>query len=180
MKRIKQINESKKLIFDGFMRLLDKKNFDDISISEIAEESGVARMTLYRHFNEKEDIILFAFELNLNKAIKIMEQAEEPSLMDLLVFRFKALQDSSYTKILAKHNKLNKLFQTIGKEFVHYFSNLLPDSKDIYENTFMAGGIDAMTELWIQNGMNESPEYMAKKTLTILNMFHQIKTNKMQ
>lgn len=172
MKRIKQINESKQLIFEGFMRLLEYNDYEEIRISEIVKEAGVVRMTLYRHFKEKEDIIIFAFEQSFNKAIKIVEQTENSSIIDLLIFRFSTLKESPYTNILAKHNKLNKLFQTIGKEFAHHFRALLPEIDDMYNRTFLVGGIDAMTELWIQEGMKESPENMAKKVLMIFNLFN--------
>jgi AcrR family transcriptional regulator len=171
MKRIKQINESKKMIFDGFMRLLEVKDFDEISISEIAKEACVTRMTIYRHFSEKEDIILFTFEQSFKKALDILARADKPTLERLLIFRFKALQDSPYTKILDKHNKLSKLFQTIGKEFVNHFYNIIPELEDKYEMSFIAGGIDTVTELWIRSGMKESPEDMASKVSEMLNLF---------
>jgi len=169
MKRIKQINESKQLILDGFMRLLESKDYENITLSEIAEASCVVRMTLYRHFEDKEDIILFAFEQNFNKAVKMIEQKENATILDLLIFRFKTLKESPYTDVLAKHSKLNKLFQTIGKEFANSFSALFPNVEDQYFRSFLSGGVDAMTELWIQEGMKELPEKMAKRVLMIIN-----------
>ncbi len=171
MKRIKQINESKQMILDGFMRLLEYEKYDQITVSQIAQESGVTRMTLYRHFKEKEDIIIFAFEQNLDKALKHLDQVDNPSLQTLLEYRFKLLKESKYTSILAKQNKLNKLSQTLGKQFIHHFDSIIPEFREEYDKAFVAGGIDAMTVLWINNGMIESPEYMALKVLRVFDLF---------
>ena len=49
--REKQINESKRLIVDGFFSLLDEKDYSKVTMSNIAEKAMVSRMTLYRYFN---------------------------------------------------------------------------------------------------------------------------------
>lgn len=152
------------------MRLLELKEFDEITITEIAKEAGVVRMTLYRHFAEKEDILLYVFEENLDIALSIIEEKENPSLFDLLSFRFKTLKESPYTVMLSKHNQLSKLLKSFGKRNAYHFSNLLTGLNEIYIESFMVGGIDAMTELWIQNDMKEDPDLMAKKVLKILTL----------
>ncbi len=171
MKRIKQINESKQMILDGFMRLLEYDKYDQITVSQIAQESGVTRMTLYRHFKEKEDIIIFAFEQNLEKALIHIDQVDNPSLQTLLEYRFRLLKESKYTSILGNQNKLNKLSQTLGKQFIHHFANIIPEFAEEYDKAFILGGIDATTVLWIQNGMKESSEYMASILLKAFGLF---------
>jgi AcrR family transcriptional regulator len=171
MKRIKQINESKELIISALVMLLTEKSYDDITISEIAKVAGVARMTVYRHFDEKEDIILTIFEKNLLKILDLMEKIDDPSLMDLLIFRFKVLKESPYTEILAKHEILKKLSQTVRKGNAHHFQELMFKPGNTRVRTFITGGIRAMTESWIKSGMKETPEYMAGEIVKILNCF---------
>ncbi len=173
MKRIKQINESKELILKAFIRILEKKKFEDITISDIAKEAGVVRMTFYRHFDKKEDIIIFIFEQHVDKALNIMEKKGFNSTKDLLNFRFQTIKESPYIELILNHNELNKLFQTLGKKNIHQFKALIPDLNDIYKASFMNGGINAMTKLWIQNGMKESPEEMSTKVMKILNLFQE-------
>lgn len=168
MKRIKQVNESKEIIYKALMDLLLEKNLEDITMTEIAKKAQVVRMTLYRHFKEKEDIILFGFDRNLSKVLDAMKKKQNPTLMDLLVLRFKILQESPYTNILAKNHKLDKLFQTIGARNIHHFSDILPKVSTPYENAFIAGGIDTLTKLWIENGMKESYKDMATEVLDII------------
>lgn len=36
---------------------LNKKNYENITITDIAERAGVTRITFYRNFNTKDDIV---------------------------------------------------------------------------------------------------------------------------
>ena len=39
-------------------KLMEKKDFEKISVGEIAEVAGVHRATFYRHFTSKEDVVV--------------------------------------------------------------------------------------------------------------------------
>ena len=53
----KQREESRKMIETGLFELMREKDFDKITVSEIAERSDVARRTFYRLYKSKEDVI---------------------------------------------------------------------------------------------------------------------------
>ena len=48
-------------LINGLIVLLSEKCFDDISVSEICEASGVHRATFYKHFNDKFEFLNFCF-----------------------------------------------------------------------------------------------------------------------
>ena len=48
----------KKCIVDALLILMNEKDFDDISITEICNKAGVSRMAYYRNYYTKKDIIL--------------------------------------------------------------------------------------------------------------------------
>ncbi|GMQ55919.1 TetR/AcrR family transcriptional regulator [Vallitalea sediminicola] len=168
MKREKQIKESKDLIKNALFRLLEVKDLTEITMSEIAKEAGLVRMTLYRHFKEKEQILLYCFETYLQQVLIEIGNQENPSLNDLLRFRFKVLKESPYTNLLMKCDQLDKLSQRIGKKFSENFRELLPTIDDIYLKEFVVGGIDAITIQWIEGGMKESYVEMADKITKII------------
>jgi AcrR family transcriptional regulator len=74
MKRIKQINESKNLILEAMYKLLLTFDLDAVTMTQIAREADVVRMTLYRHFKTKEDILLYGFELSMKKLASAMDK----------------------------------------------------------------------------------------------------------
>ncbi|MBN1685210.1 MAG: helix-turn-helix transcriptional regulator, partial [Spirochaetales bacterium] len=67
MKRQKQIDESKQMLAAAFSDLLRERDFNKITLSEIADRAGVTRMTLYRLFKSKEKIILHLAQRSLDE-----------------------------------------------------------------------------------------------------------------
>ncbi len=61
LKREKQILISKNMIKDALFEILMEKDFRDITISEITRRAKVGRMTFYRNFSRKEEIVVFFF-----------------------------------------------------------------------------------------------------------------------
>ncbi len=53
---------SKAWIADAFYALLQKKDYDSITVSEIAQKADLSRRTFYRAFESKQDSILYLFE----------------------------------------------------------------------------------------------------------------------
>ena len=57
MRTVKEAEERKNEILDVAERLFGTKSFDNTSTSDILNEVGIARGTLYYHFKSKEDIL---------------------------------------------------------------------------------------------------------------------------
>lgn len=73
MRVVKEAEERRNEILDVAERLFVTKGFDQTSITDILNEIGIARGTLYYHFNSKEDI-LDAIISRITK--KLVAQAE--------------------------------------------------------------------------------------------------------
>lgn len=58
----KQKELSKEWITDAFFTLLKKKDYESITVSEIAKKADLSRRTFYRVFDCKQDIITYMFE----------------------------------------------------------------------------------------------------------------------
>ena len=48
---------AKDYIIEALLQLLKKHSFEDITVTDIANKAGVTRVTFYRNFNSKEEII---------------------------------------------------------------------------------------------------------------------------
>src|ERR1700752_1020493 len=48
-----RIRRTRRLLQDALQKLLEKKEFDDISVQDIAEAATVNRATFYDHYNDK-------------------------------------------------------------------------------------------------------------------------------
>lgn len=65
---------SKKWIADAFYTLLKKKDYADITVSEIAQKADLSRRTFYRAFGGKSDIIFYLFESIFPDYIAALDQ----------------------------------------------------------------------------------------------------------
>ena len=53
------VEKTKNKIVDSTLALIDKKPFPQVTTKEIAEKSGIAEVTLFRHFVNKESILSY-------------------------------------------------------------------------------------------------------------------------
>src|SRR6201996_3508630 len=52
-----RVLRSRRMLMDALLRLLNRKEFDDISIQEIADEAGLNRATFYLHYPDKNALL---------------------------------------------------------------------------------------------------------------------------
>ncbi|MGL5069338.1 MAG: TetR/AcrR family transcriptional regulator [Sarcina sp.] len=57
MNRKEKAELTRKKLFETAIKLINEKGYDNITVSEICKESGVAKGTFYVHFESKEDIL---------------------------------------------------------------------------------------------------------------------------
>ena len=168
MSRKNQINESKELITQALIRLLNEKPLTAISMTDIANEADVVRMTLYRHFKSKEEIILYIVETKIEDLMKQMGGKSELTIYNLILFRFKILRVSPFTKMLYECNQLDKLFSIIRTHVMNKLQLISHINYEPFFLDFLEGGIDKVTEIWITEGMQIPPDEMAKRVYKLV------------
>ena len=52
-------------VVEGLWELLEDKSFEKISVSELVERAGIGRVTFYRNFSNKEEILKRSFNMEL-------------------------------------------------------------------------------------------------------------------
>ena len=77
MKRYKQIEESKKMIQEALLQLLQEHNMNEISISMIARKAKIGRNTFYNHYQKKEDVLYDIMRQILNEARSAIKKEGE-------------------------------------------------------------------------------------------------------
>jgi len=154
-------------IFFALMQLMEKKKFDDITITEITNRAGVSRMSYYRNYVEKKEIILsYMDELFETYWENIHSKPQDDFQSACLYFNyfrenkkllFHILESGLTQFILEKHNLY---LQTIFKDL--YNQVTLESTKEKYVIDFLSGGLFKTLISWAEGGMQESNEYMAK------------------
>ena len=64
--RDKQNQRTKRSIVDAFLRILDKKSYDRITVQDILEETPISRSSFYTYFRDKHEIAEYLQQIMLD------------------------------------------------------------------------------------------------------------------
>ncbi|MEI3164125.1 MAG: TetR/AcrR family transcriptional regulator [Lachnospirales bacterium] len=173
MSKNKQLQKSKKWIIDALYKLMSIKPYNSITIKEIAEKAGVSRLTFYRNFESKENILEINFQNMFSIFLEEIENSNIIDVRDLLVIIFKQWdKNRSHLEALIDNHLENILY----KPFVGYLDILFDkfniDYKiDIIQKHFLAGGLFFSMIEWVKY-TNKTPEEMADLILEIMKISH--------
>jgi len=105
-----RIIKTKKILFDSLLKLMKKKNFEKIKISDICEESLINRSTFYAHYEDKYELLIDLFEEQKKVLLKEFEDNEnkifsKEYLMELLNILIDHIDENreTYSAILANN-----------------------------------------------------------------------------
>lgn len=81
----RRIAKTQEALKKAVIELMTEKNFDDITIQEIADRADVNRGTIYLHYQDKFDLLDRLIESHLNEMGEMDEWACELEWKDALV-----------------------------------------------------------------------------------------------
>ena len=150
----------KKQITNALLILLKEKELKDISISEITTAAQVSRISFYRNYDDKDNIIKEYISITLNEwninHPKTIEHTEDDILGDIFAY-------------ITEYKDFYLLLRDRG--IFYFLKDIIMDAlgpKDEYPNfgaytaAFIANGIYGWIEEWFLRGMQESGEEMTK------------------
>ncbi len=135
MRVVKEAEERKNEILDVAERLFGTKGFDNTSTSDILNETGIARGTLYYHFQSKEEILDAMIRRMMNrlidKAETIAAQKDVPVLRRLTMMLLSLnVSDGQFGQEVLKqmHKPQNALMhQKIEKRLLSDINPIISD-----------------------------------------------------
>lgn len=149
-------------ITNALFDLLEEKEYQNISITDIVNKAGLSRVTYYRHFKTKEDIVLRFFKITKDKFIKQISlnnldssQNYELIILGLFLF-FKA--NIKANKCLRKAGLESELLKFLSNEFLEN----LPVKLDKYVAYFVAGALYNVLINWLDNDCKDSIDVVSK------------------
>lgn len=169
MKRQKQITESMDMIADAFVRLLQEHDFKDLTLSEIAAAAGVNRMTLYRHFQSKERIVLYCASKTLQE--QAARNAREGKLpRDLIEERLQWLSELPQLPMLMQSRQIEELlddFQVTAHRSAleQFFGRRSADDPNLFH--FYFGGVNRIVKEWLLGGCRQSAAEITESIVSL-------------
>ena len=152
----------KDCISTSLIILMQEKHFDDISITEITQKAGVSRMSYYRNFIQKEDILdqhmQSLFTEYMNQRHKYGEDAYSRFLVGYEFFK----ENKDFIIALEKSNLSGIALNKLNEFMKDYYVDDLNNTTHVYKFYNYFGAMYNSAKMWILNGLNESPEELAK------------------
>ena len=144
-------------ITTALIQMLETQSFEEISVTEVVKKAGVCRVSFYRNFDSKEDV--------LRKHLK--------ALLDEWARQYEGRTDYNLVQAIFEHYYKNRnlcilLYRRglshISLESVKEACGAKPEQPNVvaYTSAFIAFGLYGWIEEWFKRGMQESPEEMAR------------------
>ncbi len=172
----RRVRKTRRILRECLTRLLKEKKIQDITVRELADMADINRGTFYLHYKDVFDL-LEQIEQELTEKLEdildhhsVEELLSRPSLLfsDL----YPTVQENAdiITILIGENGDLN---------FVNRIKAILRDrclqkwltsnyscSTDLLEaySAFIISGCVGIVQYWLETGMKESPEQMAKAT----------------
>lgn len=167
---MKQSERSKQWIADSLLILIKDTPYHQISITDIMEKAGLSRLTFYRNFESKEDILRFHFDRVFSAYISSV-QVDEFDLEQALSQCFRFWQN---LKDDIKVHLKNDLHSIMYRPMEQYLNIVLTkgqynDSFTPIQKRFIVGGLFASMVYLVDEPSEQSPEELARAVLEILN-----------
>jgi AcrR family transcriptional regulator len=163
--------QSRQWFWDAFLELLQEKDYQKITIAEIAQRADLDRRTFYRSFHGKEGLIKWYFQKMLDQYHDVLYQQAQPLPLQtgLTLFLNFWLERRRTIQILIQ-NKLTFYFLEIWtKEAIenyHLFTESWRTSGSAIEityiETFITGGLWEIINVWLAKDHPENPKEIIK------------------
>ncbi|AQS06409.1 TetR/AcrR family transcriptional regulator [Clostridium beijerinckii] len=158
---------TKESILGALMSLMEKKDFKNISITELSQKAGVSRMAFYRNYSIMEDILIDHLDDMFREYSTLLNHKEISNYEMTRLFFYYFRQHQKFIENLLR-SKLTHLMLERSIEFFNICSKTITCTMDCspefekYNIGFIAGGFFNVLMIWCKSGMTESDEKMAE------------------
>lgn len=181
---------TKKMILTAFMQLVENKGYEQITVSDIANEAMINRATFYAHFKDKQDVYDYIFNQAFETFISVLtpiqightNRLQLQSIQVILTNAYEKIQQNrAFFKIILNANGTNylreKLVPLLQSTYAQVFEKL-----EVHENDFIVPTdfiIEYMTSTfitslywWIHQESQFTPKQMAQLTIKLVGSNH--------
>lgn len=143
----------------ALLELLKTKELRDIPVSEIADAAGVHRVSFYRNFESKEDILRAHIQRLFRGWAEERDDWDGAPLRELILAVFTHLETRRELYGLLNERGLVYLLKDAILSLFHFDPQ--GEAAAAYASVFAAYSLYGWIEVWFQRGMRESAEEMA-------------------
>lgn len=174
---------TKRLLQEGLLRLLETKDLDKISVTELCRESGINRATFYNHYSSPQDLLA---DLEARLTAEMDQLIHNPRTQAEIAQQLESvcafLQENAHSIIvLARCHAdadLADVFNNLNQSFRHQqlnsvWANSLDEDSHHLVATFLYTGCYHLIREWLVKDIQKTPKEIAELLLSIVSKEYQ-------
>ncbi|WP_221568774.1 TetR/AcrR family transcriptional regulator [Alkalihalobacillus sp. TS-13] len=181
-----RVKRTRKMINEAFLKLIQKKRFDSVTIQDIADEALINRATFYLHYEDKHDLlntmsntIIQELTDELNPVQHIQEQEVQLERLQTTIEKVygSVEKNLSFFEVMfgvhGIHNFRTNLEEVIREHFSQKFADLgvRPEDyqipKDLISH-FIGAAFVGVVHWWLKQDTKPSSKEMAQQLSKII------------
>lgn len=148
----RRVEKTKKAVFNAFIDLLKKKDFENISITEIAGTADINRVTIYKHYIDKYDILDQCIDYCIDPFLK---DCNRNAVYEVTYHAFEYLyQNRIALNLLLKAAGAGVLHEKFATSFMEraYLHDFVQGENELYtaiKTQFFVSAVAGIFEWWL-------------------------------
>ena len=173
--------KSAELLYEGLQRVMKRKEFNKITVTDITKESTVSRATFYRNFDTIIDVLYWKCNQLFNRVIKDFVE-QEPDLKEkdsLISFVFSFWVDHvDILEVLINQSRIDIIYNSFmaNAPIVMDYIRERIDFPEVHYDYFIASRVGifiGIFQTWISSGKKETGDELTQ----IISNEYMINTN---
>ena len=149
----------KECLSDALIQLMREKDFEKISIKEIADTAGVGRATWFRNYTSKNEALTFKFVQVWKRwadehAIAVRDRFDFANAKNFFQFNYEI---KHILEIVYTSNMQSAIYDAFYQVMMPQYG---ANAKECYQARFYSYGLFGLLDEWIKRGFKESVEEM--------------------
>lgn len=148
----------------GLVLLMQDRELDKISISDIVKKAGVSRMSYYRYFTSKVEILESYMAYILNEYRHTIDEVYSFPFRSYehILYSFHFLKNyKDFILCLDRANLTDILLYELNKYIEEQIGSVSATPSEYYSSYYYAGALCNIYVQWMKRDMKETPEKMA-------------------
>ena len=174
--------KTRKAIIWAFSKLLECKQYHNITVQDIIDEANIGRSTFYAHFETKDELLKILCSQMFDHVFSEVLSEEEGhdfskdnvTLEDKLTHLLYHLREQKKELIRVLLGECNDIFMNFFRSYLELLiskyvtENVMDVPKDFMINHYVSSFIEAV-KWWTAKKMKDSPEMIVKYYMVMIN-----------
>lgn len=167
-----QSERSKQWIEEALLQLMKQKHFNNITITDITAKAGVSRLTFYRNFESKEEVLLRYFDAIFQDYLRVLREDTHCTLENALCKCFEYWQThKEESRLLVRDDLAAILYRPYGQYLDQVLENVsVPRTLSHTQKRFIVGGLYFIMQDWLESGDGRTAGEITREILDFLGM----------